>query len=83
MSNGSSEVIKRIRDVVEKGGNIDINTRDILLFSAIVDIYEQLEKFRPVLVFYKVGMFFMSATGLGVLGFIGALLMGRVELVFK
>ena len=83
MSNGSSQVIKKIRDVIEAGGNIDINTRDVLLFSAIVDIYEQLEKFRPILAFYKVSMFFVSATGLGILGFIGALLMGRVELVFK
>lgn len=83
MANGNNEIIKKIRDVIEKGGNIDINTRDVLLFLAIVDIYEQLESLQPVLVFYRVGLFFASALGLGVLSFIGALLMGKVELVFK
>jgi len=84
MANGSSEVIKKIRDVIERGGNIDNdNTRDVLLFSAIVDIYEKLEKLQPVLTFYKISMFFVSAIGLGILGFIGALLTGKVQLVFK
>lgn len=33
-----------MRDVIERGGNIDINTRDVLLFSAIIDIYDLNEK---------------------------------------
>jgi hypothetical protein len=83
MANGNNEIIKKLRDVIEKGGNIDVNTRDVLLFSAIVDIYEQIEKLQPVLTFYKVSMFFFSAIGMGILGFIGALLTGKIELVFK
>lgn len=83
MANGNNEVLKKIRDVIEKGGNIDPNTRDVLLFSAIVDIYDQLEKLQPVLTFYKVSMFFFSAVGMGILGFAGALLSGKIELVFK
>ena len=83
MSNGNNELIKKIRDVIEKGGNIDVNTRDVLLFSAIVDIYEQLEELKPVLTFYKVGMYFASAIGVSIIGFFGALLTGRVELIFK
>jgi hypothetical protein len=83
MANGNNEVLKKIRDVIEKGGQIDPNTRDVLLFSAIVDIYDWVEKLQPVLTFYKVSMFFFSSIGLGILGFIGALLMGKIELVFK
>jgi len=41
---GNSELIRNIRDVIQSGGNIDINTRDVLLFSAILDIYESNEK---------------------------------------
>ena len=80
---GNSDVIKQLKSVVEKGGNLDVNTRDVLLFSAIIDIYDQLETLRPVLTFYKAAMFFVSAIGLSVLGFIGALLTGRVEIIFK
>jgi hypothetical protein len=80
---GNNDVIKQLKSVVEKGGNLDVNTRDVLLFSAIIDIYDQLETLKPVLVFYKVGLYFASAMGLSVLGFIGALLTGKVEIVFK
>jgi hypothetical protein len=46
MSYGNNEVIKKLRDVIQNGGGIDVNTRDVLLFSAIIDMYEQLEKSR-------------------------------------
>lgn len=44
MANGNSELLRKMRDVIERGGNIDINTRDVLLFSAIIDIYDLNEK---------------------------------------
>lgn len=83
MANGNNEVIKKIRDMIEKDRGIDPATRDVLLFSAIVDIYDQLERLSPVLTFYKASMFFVSAVGMGVLGFLGALLTGKIELIFK
>lgn len=43
MTNGNNEIIKKLRDVIQNGGNIDVNTRDVLLFSAIIDIYDQFE----------------------------------------
>ncbi len=43
MTNGNNEIIKKLRDVIQNGGNIDVNTRDVLLFSAIIDIYDQYE----------------------------------------
>lgn len=42
--NANNELLKKLRDVIEKGGGIDVNTRDVLLFSAIVDMYDQNEK---------------------------------------
>ncbi len=83
MPNGNNEVIKQIRDVIQKGGNIDINTRDVLLFSAIIDIYEQIEKFQPVLMFYRVGMWFAALLGTSFVGLVFGLLTGQVEVVFK
>jgi len=41
---GNSELIRNIRDVIQSGGSIDVNTRDVLLFSAILDIYDSNEK---------------------------------------
>ncbi len=41
---GNSELIRNIRDVIQNGGSIDINTRDVLLFSAILDIYDSNER---------------------------------------
>ena len=81
--NGNTAAFREMKRIVEQGKPIDIDTRDQLLFSAIIDIYIQLEKFQPMLVFYKVGIFFASAIGLSILGFIGALLTGKVELIFK
>lgn len=61
MTSGSGELIKKLRDVVERGGKLDDDTRDVLLFSAIIDIYEQLDTLRPVLTFYKISLFVTSA----------------------
>lgn len=83
MANGNTDLIREMKKIIEDGKPLDIETRDRLLFSAIIDIYEKLEMFQPVFVFYKVGMYFASAIGLSVLAVIGALLTGSVELVFK
>jgi len=83
MAGGNNELIKKLRDVIEKGGNIDINTRDVLLFSAILDIYEQLDEIRPVVIFYRIGVWFASAIGLSVIGMLFALMTGKAELIFK
>lgn len=39
-NNSNNELLRKMRDVIERGGNIDVNTRDVLLFSAIIDIYD-------------------------------------------
>lgn len=83
MANGNTELMREMKRIVEEGKPLDIETRDRMLFSAIIDIYENLEKFAPVFAFYQVGMYFASAIGIGVLTVIGALLTGKIELVFK
>lgn len=83
MANGNRAVISEMRDIVKSGRSIDIDTRDQLLFTAVIDIYDTLEAFKPAVTFYKVGLFFASALGLGVLGFIGALLTGQIEVVIR
>jgi len=83
MGSSNNELIRKLRDVIEKGGNIDVNTRDVLLFSAIVDIYEQLEEIRPAVTFYRIGVWFASAIGLSVIGLLFGLITGRAEIIFK
>ncbi len=83
MANGNTELIREMKRIVEDGKPLDIDTRDRMLFSAIIDIYEKIEKFAPVLTFYQVGMYFASAIGIAIIGFIGALLTGQVEVVVK
>ncbi len=83
MANGNTELIREMKRIVEDGKPLDIDTRDRMLFSAIIDIYEKIEKFAPVLTFYQVGMYFASAIGIAIIGFIGALLTGQVEAVVK
>ncbi len=73
---------------------MDPNTRDVLFLSAIVDIYDQIEllvkenkilreETRPAVQFSKTSLYFLTVVGVAILGFIGALLTHRVELVFK
>jgi len=83
MANGNTEVIREIKKIIDEGKPLDIETRDRLLFSAVIDIYEKLEKFTPALVFYQVGVYFASAIGISILAFAGALLTGAIEIIFK
>lgn len=69
-----------MREIVKSGRSIDIDTRDQLLFTAVIDIYDKLEELQPALTFYKVGLFFASALGLAILGFIGAMLTGQITI---
>jgi hypothetical protein len=87
MANGNKAVLTEMREIVKSGRPIDIDTRDQLLFTAVIDIYDNLEclhegmkALHPALTFYKVGLFFASALGLGILGFIGALLTGQIHI---
>lgn len=83
MANGNTDLIREMKKIIEDGKPLDIETRDRLLFSAVIDIYEKIEAFRPVLIFYQISLYFASAIGLGLLGIIGAVLTGQVELIFK
>lgn len=83
MMDSNAVVIQEMRKIISEGKPIDIDTRDRLLFSAVIDIYEKLEALQPTLAFYRVGLFFASAIGLSILAFIGALIMHKIDLVFK
>jgi len=80
MSNGNTIVIAEMREIIRNGRKVDIETRDRLLFSAIIDIYEHLE---PMVAFYRIGMWFATALGSSILLLVGGILTGKVELVFK
>ncbi len=80
-STTSNELIKKFRDIIEKGGSIDANTRDVLLFTAIIDVNTQLEMLQPVLTFYKIGMWFVAILAAAVFGLLWGLLTGQVQIV--
>lgn len=83
MANGNTDLIREMKKIIEDGKPLDIDTRDRLLFSAVIDIYEKLEKFAPVLVFYQVAMYFASGIGISLIALIGAMLTGQVEINVK
>lgn len=81
MANGNREVIRAVRDSIRSGKSIDIDTRDELLLTAVIDIYDHLERLQPALLTYRIGVFLASAVTLGVLGFIGGLLTGQIQVI--
>lgn len=87
MSTGDTAFLQEMKKVIEEGKPLDIDVRDRLLFSAVIDIYEKQEDFKkqlaPVVTFYKVGMYFTSALGTLLIGLLFAVLTGQVEFVFK
>jgi hypothetical protein len=90
MANGNKAVIAELRDIVKSGKPLDIDTRDQLLFSAVIDIYDNLESLhaglkalQPALIFYKAGIWAAGIMGIGIIGFIGALLTGQIEILIK
>ncbi len=80
MANGNTKVIAEMREIIKEGRKVDIDTRDRLLFTAVIDIYEHLE---PMVAFYKVGMWFASALGGSLILLVFGLMTGQVELLFK
>ena len=77
MTNGNAEVIRELKDIIREGKKVDNDTRDRLMFTAIIDIYETLERFKPVFVFYQLGVFFASAIGISVVGYLVSLIFSR------
>lgn len=68
MSNGNTTVIVEMREIIRQGKSVDIDTRDRLLFTAVIDIYEKLEAFVPAFNFYKGAIWVLSAIVLAVIG---------------
>lgn len=83
MANGNRAVIQEMREIVKSGRSIDVDTRDQLLFTAVIDIYDKLEALQPALTFYRIGLWVASGLGVAIIGLIGGILTGRVEIVFK
>jgi hypothetical protein len=80
MANGNTQVIREMKQIIDEGKQIDIKTRDRLLFTAVIDLYDHMEAIQPIIGFYKTFVFFASAIGIAV---IGALVTGRIALVFR
>lgn len=70
MANGNTEVIREMREIIRTGKKVDIDTRDRLLFTAVIDIYEKLELFQPALTAYKVSVWILSAVVLAIIGMV-------------
>ena len=70
MSNGNTDVIREMREIIRQGKTVDIDTRDRLLFTAVIDIYEKLENFQPAFTFYKASIWLLSAVVLALIGMV-------------
>lgn len=79
--------MKAIREIVNGSKSdsptIDPHIRDVLLFSAIIDIYETLEQLQPVHTFYQISIYISSALGISILALLFGLLTGQMEIHFK
>ena len=98
MSNGNNELIKQLRDAIAQGASVDEKTRDILLLSAVADIYESQkemraelttnyerlrEETRPAVQFAKIGSWIGGVISVALVGFLFAIFTGQVEIIFK
>jgi len=86
----NADLIRDLKKLVEEGKPLESSTRDRLLFTTIIDIYENMERmnktfdeYRPLLGFYKTMMYFALAAGISIMGFMGALLTHQVDVVVK
>lgn len=65
-----SDVLREIREIIREGKPVDINTRDRLLFTALIAVNDKLEALSPVLTFYKVSIFVISAAVVALIGMV-------------
>jgi hypothetical protein len=84
---GNCTTIQQIKNMVERGEKITVKTRDVLLFGAIIDLYESQEEiksqvatFLPALQFYKWARW---ATVLICGTLLTLIASGKVEIIFK
>lgn len=68
MSNGNTEVLREMRAIIKEGKSVDVDTRDRLLFTAMIDIYETLESMRPAMMSYRIGLWLVSAIIVAMVG---------------
>lgn len=78
MFNDTTEILKQLRAAIERNEPLDIKTRDLLLFTAIISLFEQLQ---PIRTFYKVGMWGISIIGTLIVTLFFAIITGQYQLV--
>lgn len=83
MTKNNRAIMDEIQRIVTEGEALDVKTRDRLLLTAIIDIYDQLEAMQPAMTFYRVGLAFASLLGAAAFALLWSLLTGQVVLVFK
>ena len=83
MTNGNADVLREMREIIRDGKTVDIDTRDRLLFTAVIGISDRLDAIQPMLAFYKVAMWFVSGIGISIMALIGGILTGKVEVIVK
>lgn len=83
MANGNADVLREMREIIRDGKSVDIDTRDRLLFTAMINVSDRLDAIQPMLTFYKVAMWFVSGIGISIVALIGGIVTGKVEVIFK
>ncbi len=83
----SQSTLQEIKDLIQGGADLDTKTRDVILFSAIIDLHtkidamgKRIELLQPVARFYKAAAW-SAAIAMGAL--ISMAVSGRVTLVIK
>lgn len=85
----NSDTMKQLKSIIENGNKVDPDVRDIMILSALVDVYDQLDtleqalrastdRLQIVYTFYRAGLWFASAIGISMIGIIFALITGQL-----
>jgi hypothetical protein len=73
----TTDLLRELKAAVQRGEPLDNRTRDMLLFTALISLFEQLETLQPVLTFYKIALWVSSAFGILTVGIIFGIVTGQ------
>lgn len=84
MMTSSNELLKTMKNLISnKEQLVNQELCNQIVITALIDLYENMESFRPVMTAYKFSLWAFSFLGLSFVGLIFGIFTGQIELIFK
>jgi hypothetical protein len=77
----TTDLLKQLKAATERGEEIDPKTRDMLMYTAFISLFEMAEQIKPIIPFVKIGVWFLASWGAMTIGLLFSLFTGQIELV--